>query len=398
MEGKYKYVAKLLMQPDINLTDCGVRFNDGEEGEFLELLKELNDFYPPYSETDDKIIDIIEKIRLHYCHFNWEEVFELMDFNIISKRNEALFNKILMSVFYDTFIKKMDKCNNPILANYYFNIYGKVNNIEKEEIDRVYHNYLDNYLIRSGNNPTDLLNKTLVSTIKTQNGLNIENSYVTFICCLLDKVLLNAEISKKVIIYSLGLNKENGLLLKRKVLLTDNALVFENNSNELQADRVGLCLDAGYYNEAINTFESIDYSLYNKDALNTLLNTSYLDKNTLYDRLDVFLELFVYRYNSKQLYGLRKDYIYNYIYSHKIKVISCKSISMIKTMLPEEDYNSFMLHIIDNNIPVYWGEDHIYTLEYFNTKAARKLLSNDFDAYNKVRDLLQRDKYVTRTK
>jgi hypothetical protein len=152
---------------------------------------------------------------------------------------------------------------------------------------------------------------------------------------------------------------------------------------------------------ALELFNNDGFTLYSSDELRDLLSKGYCGGKTEFkDELCGIVKMF------KEKGGYKKDYILPIIYSSRVKVISYDTIEDIKEILDEDKYNEFMLHIIDDNIRVYINglafdtnqEHFIITEDFFNTKIARRTSGFNHNRVKKIEELLDRRRYVNKTK
>lgn len=408
MEDKYYYVAKVILE--LGFSKSNIKFTKGEEAEFVHLL---NEFKKIEYQNEDKLNKIFEVIEC-YCDdgFEWEKVFEYLNLEIISNYNLCLFmSTILPSVHYDTFIEKVNKCNDIVLVCYYYHMYIEANHLPIGEVLENYEEYIQSYFSRINKSYREVLldiakqpSFSLFDEVNNHNGIYLDKYRAYTMHSLINRTTIDIDLIN-TIMHNIKIFDEltrNNLIRHILNKSTDMYFDFSIEDNRNKTDRIELSLYAKDVKGAIETIQNSDFRLYDIEQLNTLINNSCYKNNDVYpfiDRLKYILNVFLSNKKDNLNGGFRKNDIDYFIYSDKIEIISLDSIKIIKELLSKEDFNKFMLNkVIENNIPVYWGDDVLYTLEYFDTKLARRVPAKDYMEYEEVIKLLQRDNYLSRTR
>lgn len=360
-----------------NYQDCTIDYemiekHNFDELSFASLLHTITKVIP-------ESINMIEDLLSYYDEVMWyrdkENALKLLfdklmplDFNKVWLNididdycdiSELIFKSIMKVISLDSFINKVNKCDDIELVYVLYMLYGKIHNISAEEINKKFILYLEEYIelhqntyeelflyhfatYRSGGN---FVYKELVNLLFSKINLD----------CVIDEgngktTLLKNKIARKLYYGA----QDKGII---NTFLNLNPGIYFEGDYSSDIDIFRLNLIAGNLEKAKEIFNSDVYELYSLEQYNALKNDGYYDIEKYgmpVDRLKGVL--FVLEINASIEPQKRKKALLDLIYSNKIKMVSCDSLDRIRASLTEAEYNEYIEYIeyvLNNNILIY---------------------------------------------
>lgn len=411
MENKYHYVIKLLIESDRRTYDLNVMFSEGDEEELSHFLVGLKEYYNNKHQTEEDLKiqkRVTELLDNSFHYFKWEKVFENLDLTSLNKNGIKIFEKILKSTCYDVFLEKMHKCNDPVIACYYFSKYADVNELSKEAVMQQFINYFEDYKSRIGLSYEKILKKIMETYHNSHNcgGVELDECLVYVYSYLLGKIEYDLESQTVLLRFILAYfdGKYRNALIRR-FLEISNSIYFDVSFDRVDeysrgTNIVELNILTRDFETAIEAFNDNRFLLYENEKLSKLTSDfCYSQENDNFiDRLNSTLRMIREVLRNNMYGGYKEEYLLQIIYSDKIKVLSVNSISIIRELLSEKEFNKFMLHVIDDDITVYCGKMLLLTRDFVNTKMARRISNDSQRALYEMESLLERDQYVNNYK
>ncbi len=389
MEDTYYYAARYVLKTNERI------YFDHEEEECAKLLEAFSKMH-----SDNEVKKMVKEIiSRNYGRLDYDKLFEKLNLDIVNDNVLYAINTVLKNINYDYFVDIVNKHDNPIIVGYYYKLYGKVNKMPKDVVKKDFIYYIEEYINRKNIDYNELLEEIINYRIRDEE---LQLTKLSIINDLLDMVTLDKKLDDELLEYIIDCRLDEKDDVFRKYLnktSIHNNVRYHSNSREFNPVEINLLLKN--IDMAIELFNNDGFTLYSSDELRDLLNKGYYGGKTEFkDELCGIVKMF------KEKGGYKKDYIFPIIYSSRVKVISYDTIEDIKEILDEDKYNEFMLHIIDDNIRVYINglafdnnhEHFIITEDFFNTKIARRTSGFNHDRVRKIEELLDRRRYVNKTK
>ncbi len=390
MENKYTYYVNIILDNAGSSIKGLYTFNKGEEIDLVNVLKEFNQ---NYKSNDDKYKPIVKNavksiIYSSKDNLDINKLWDYLNLDIIRDSNIELFDYVLQNIHFDDFMNKVNRSKDFILVCYYYIKYAKVNNLFKEDVMKHFDTYLDNYVDVNGLNYDKFLDK-LYSIEKLNKdyenrGLSVEESIAYIVHHSIGKI---SDTKFSWIMQKFSTNTPYGVKMVKKILKEYPDIFFTDT------DRVLLNVYIRNSEEAAKIFNSDEYKLYDDAGLNQLINNGRCCVVT--DRFGHVISAISWATRKERgPGGFQKKDINSIIYSDKIKIISFDSIRSIKAILKEEDFNKFMLHVIDDGIVVYdRGYGNNTTAKYAIDNMPKNRIKEGIINQEKL-DLLERSQYV----
>ena len=407
MVNKHKYIVSLLMQDGINLSIDYYSFSNGDENDFVAILKEMieynNTVYDKFlseSGRGAKTKERIGKIIRNSPTLDWRKIWDIVDLQDLRGYNIDVFDKMLKSIYYDEFIEKVKKCNRYVLVCFYFIRYATINDLPIDELMRDYNDYLDIYSQRTKNDLRQVLLDTVdhESFVKNQRSysncqLAYNSSFVAAVSALMDKT--QSTFDKTRVLEQIMLNKECQKPLIRKFLSLTSDLYFEKPG--FKTDRVDLNILIRNGLDAVDSFYNKRYTLYDDNQVNDFIkNGTYRIKNNdlpFTDRLSRIIRHYREQTAGNNYGGFNKNDFISIIGGDKVRIIHYDDLKIIRDILDKDEFSEFMIHVIEDDVKVYFGDTTLITYEYTTTKAP-KLSASEWAMQHPVQSMLEKGQYI----
>lgn len=288
-------------------------------------------------------------------NLNWEEVWLNINEHIYNNDNKFIFEYLMKSISFDSFIKKINECNDLRLVYQFYILYGKINKLSPDETKQKYITYLDNTITRIGSTYEIMLDYYFDQSV-IDNNSDLED----LICILLEKADLDYVVEDKLnnndkIIHSLKDKIAVNLAIFHgsdkiinKFLSLNPSMYFKNGYGNT-TDICQLNFRVGNNEEGKRIFNSDEYQLYSLQQYNALKNNKYYDVNDYDQPVD---------YLAGILRSAEKSILLELLYSDKVKMVGAEYLHVIKNILGDEEYEKFMEHVDKNNILIYFIYEH----------------------------------------
>ncbi len=392
MENKYAYYVKIALSGRENAIGGFYLFNKGEEIDLVNVLKEINLHYKSYNKEKKEIVqytihNIIENSK---GNLNAKTLWDNLDLDIIRDINMELFDYVLKNIYFDDFMNKVNSFWDCFLVCYYYMKYAVINNLSKEDVMKYFDVYLDNHVRDNNMNYDDYIECLCETSIKSlcsayeDKGLSVEKNIAYILHHSIGKINYKNVLR---IMHEYPANTPYGVKLVKKFLNENDSMYFG------MSDKVLLNLRIRNSEEAARIFNSDDYNLYGSDGrIEELINKGqYYDVT---DRFEKVIETICQEQEKEGLGGFQRSDINKIIYSDKIKIISFKCINYIKRIVSNEEFNSFMLHVLDDKIIVYDEKDGVCTtVNYILNNMPKNCTKTNEISQDKL-DLLERSQYI----
>ena len=408
------------------------KLEKGQENEFIETMLEFKKFHVDRKKKPDPYAGGELNNIMNVSNLDWDILWNR--FNIQEYRGPLrdLMKQLLRFINWETFTRKVNKSNDLVLVYQYYAHYCYIHGINDKKRVEAYRKYLYETLRRMKKTPEEALCKmiedygNIFERGYEPNSLEntLQKSKKAVFNFLLEEADINEEVTykgKKVILQNLLLYRilrcgdipewtigEDNPNAKARLYLDDGQsnrlrVLFSKSENYTfsgeplnsdfdEYDRATLNIMMNRINDTFNIFNDYRYRLYDDNQLNTLLETGMYttDKAPFVDRFATIVRFLVANRNKncRKSESYRDEFI-EFIYNQRIKVISYGTLMSLRTFLDEDEFNNYVKHIVDSNIPIYFGDTLTLSDTDENSRIDAKIV-NPMYAY-------QHNKHVIRT-
>ncbi len=389
-------------------------FKNGQEEEFLESVKELEQYYKEHGGHMDVAAENALKSIMDYSSLDWKMIWDKVDLRAFHGPLDEYIEYLAHKVNWNDFKEKVNKSNEIEVVERLYYIYCDYKSISNEKRDEAYNEYLLIALKRKEKTPEDIIYEMVndfeetferghgVDTVEThlqrskmqlfKNILKIANLN-TLVDYRGEKVTLKNLLFYRILKYGKltewcdieesmkpHLKVDNEKELKDLFNACDD-LTFTGEPLDdkfKEYDRVTLNILMNKVEDAIDIFDERNYQLYNQNEIESLLeNGVYQNSDSPFTDRFASVIRFIMMKGIKSLLprGVNHEELLNLIYSKKIKVISYPTLMLIKKLLTEREYKNYLDHLKGDEIHVYFGD----YLELHGDKSRIITLDNNCD-------------------
>ena len=369
-------------------------FDKGQEKEFQEAINEMESYYKNHGGHMDAVAEDDIRSLMEDCDFNWKKIWKEVDLRKFCGPLNDYIETLAHYVNWENFKEKVNTCNNIEIVERLFYVYCRWHEIKNSKRDKAYGEYLTHALKRKKKSPENVLCEMIhdyEDIFERGHGVDTVESFLQASKKrIFRNLLLIANLNTLVDYNDKKVSLKNLLLYrilkygdasgwisedrKKPDLDIDNEeelkelfdacddLTFTGEPLDdkfIEYDRATLNIMMNEEDKAYKAFNDRNYSLYNQNEIESLLeNGVYQNTDTPFTDRFARIIRFLCLKNSKALLpeGVNHDDFIYYIYNYKIKVISYPTLMTIKNYLTEKEYQSYLNHLKEENIQVYFGD------------------------------------------
>lgn len=329
-------------------------FAEGEEKDFANFIEAWTEVFKQVRSkgltiyTAGNYQEILLKAFVNnLITLDWNNVWLNINEEIYNDDNKYIFEYIFKSISLDSFIKKLNECNNIEFVYKFYMLYGHINKIPLSDMKQTFLTYLDNAIKRE-NSTYEITLDEYFTQFQSFLGRNLD-----LLLILLEKANLDCEIEKdhillkdKIAVSLTGPTVNDDRDTKKiisKFLSLKPGMYF--TSNYKATDICQLNFLVGNNEKGKEIFYSDNYQLYSPEQYTVLKNHGYYNIEQYGKPVD---------YLEGIIESAERSVLLELLYSEKIKMVGVEYLSDIKYKLGEEEYNKYIEYIKSNNILTYY--------------------------------------------